>query len=148
MFAGKFLRCSLSGPGYPMANLCNGNPKENKMSYVHRLVAEAFIPNPKNKRDVNHKNGKKSDNRVENLEWATRPENVVHAFHVLKVRHADVRGEKQPMSKLSDIKIGFIRKWGMRVKHRVLAELLGVHRSTVSKAIKGDTWPHIPQTNP
>jgi hypothetical protein len=72
----KFLKPTKIGRGYFKFNL--GSKCRNQ--YVHRLVAEAFIPNPDNLPQVNHKNLDKSDNRVENLEWCDNRHNKSHSF--------------------------------------------------------------------
>lgn len=67
--------------GYPKVRLWDGVKYHNH--FVHRLVAEAFIPNPENKPQVNHKDGDKRNNDVNNLEWVTQSENMRHCFDVL-----------------------------------------------------------------
>lgn len=57
-----------------------GRDGKYKNLFVHRMVAQAFIPNVERKSDVNHKNGIKTDNRAENLEWNTRQENIIHSY--------------------------------------------------------------------
>lgn len=74
----KFLSPTLGNNGYFTVFLVCGEKKERLL--VHRLVAMAFLPNPEDKRTINHKNGVKTDNIVENLEWATDMENIRHAF--------------------------------------------------------------------
>lgn len=65
--------------GYLRVGLTDGNYIRNAYQ-IHRLVAETFIINPENKKEVNHINGIKTDNHVENLEWVTRYENITHAI--------------------------------------------------------------------
>ena len=78
----KYLKHKTNNDGYQMVYL-QENGKQKEFS-IHRLVATAFIPNPENKGYVNHKNGNKLDNHVNNLEWTTNSENVQHYHTELK----------------------------------------------------------------
>lgn len=69
----------LNEHGYPLVRLTNLSNKQRKLYRVHRLVAEAFLPNPDKKPNVNHINCNREDNRVANLQWCTQKENVGHA---------------------------------------------------------------------
>lgn len=66
--------------GYLEVNISKNNIR--KKVRVHRLIAEAFIPNPENKPEVNHIDGNKLNNSIENLEWVTRSENIQHSFKI------------------------------------------------------------------
>jgi NUMOD4 motif/HNH endonuclease len=78
---GVILKPANNPQGYPCVSLAlNGIARTIP---VHRIIAIAFIPNPENKKCVNHKNGIKTDYRIENLEWTTYSENIQHAYDFL-----------------------------------------------------------------
>lgn len=75
----KILKKSLDSRGYN--HFITSLNNKSKLFKIHRLVALHFIPNPENKNQVNHINGIKTDNTVENLEWVTAKENIQHALN-------------------------------------------------------------------
>ena len=124
---------------YRLIQLCHN--KVNKMFYVHRLVAEAFIPNPENKPEVNHDDGDPTNNHVSNLEWSTRSEQLLHAFR-LGLAKTKV-GEESNFAKLTEkqaIEI-LIDKAQMSVKD--LCEEYNVTRRTIERLRKRQTWKHL-----
>ena len=70
------------GVGYYLVTLVNATTKQRKNQFIHRLLGQAFIPNPLNKPHINHIDGNKQNNDLSNLEWATNKENSQHAVNL------------------------------------------------------------------
>lgn len=127
----KILKKSLEKNGYETICLCKENKK--KSYTVHRLVAISFISNTENKPQVNHINGIKTDNRVENLEWCTVSENTKHAYDNGFI---DLyKSGKHIASKLTNIEVSQIRVIGRNLKQREIAEIFGVSRVIISNVL-------------
>ena len=104
--------------------------KKRKTIAIHRIVAKLFVPNPYNKKEVNHKNGIKTDNRAENLEWCTRHENAKHSV----------------LTGLSRVKIDrvgimvMIEAYELRLwRQSDIAKYFNCHSSTVSDIVNKKT---------
>lgn len=134
----RILKTCLTSTGYEHAVLQNG--LKTKHFAVHRLVALAFIPNPENKEQVNHKDGVKTNNTVSNLEWATRSENEKHAHRIgLK----NWSGENASRAKLKEKQVLQIRQNELNLSQRKLAEKYNVSRSTIRSILNRKNWQHL-----
>lgn len=136
----KMLKHSTDRYGYKFVTLYR-NKKPN-IKYIHRLVALSFIPNPDNKETVNHINGNKGDNKLENLEWATYSENIRHAYKLgLSSVHKQF-GEKSGTAKLNRQKVAEIRALTAtrKYKQKEIAEMYGVKRETIRKVTNNLSW--------
>lgn len=90
--------------GYFKVNLRKNG--ENKTCYVHRLIAQTFIPNPENKPEINHIDEDKTNNRVDNLEWKWHKDNINHGTH----NERSAKARSKPVLQFS-LTGDFIREW-------------------------------------
>jgi len=134
---GKEMHPAINRDGY-LTTLINGRSES-----IHRLVAEAFIPNPMMKKCVNHKDGNKTNNNVENLEWATHSENTSHAY----ATGLQSAGEAIETAKLTCDDVKYIRSHYIRRDKEFgripLARKFGVSTDTISDVCNGRSWRHI-----
>ena len=133
----RLMRNTLLSIGYYVININKNN------LYIHRLVAETFLPNPENKPQVNHINGIKHDNRVENIEWCTDSENKIHAVKIGLMKSGEEsegylrRGKLHPQSKKVrqiDLEYNFIRDWDSMSD---VTRELGIRIGEISRVCQG-----------
>lgn len=118
---------------------CKGKTKTYRL---HRLVALAFVDNPEEKPEVNHKDGDKENNYATNLEWSTRKENVVHSFDNGLNK---TRGEGNHHAKINEDKVRDIRRMYDSKKYTQLelSKLFGISRPNVSSIVRRESWKHV-----
>ncbi len=136
----KFLKASPDGRGYRAVGLCNNS--QQKVHKNHILLAKAYIPNPENKPFLNHKNGIKTDNHIENLEWCTGKENLAHARKTGLNKNF---GEGNNWAKLTNTEVQEIRNKYTPRKHHMglLAQEYGVTKETIWAVIHQRSWKHL-----
>lgn len=126
--------------GYYQMYISFGKRNFGKTIKIHRAVAQNFISNPYNLPQVNHKDGNKLNNFVDNLEWCTNQENVIHAYK----NGLTPTGEKSVFSKLTQKDVEFIRNNHIPKDKLYGSAALGrkynVHPSTISKIVHNKNW--------
>ena len=128
MFERKYLKPNDIGGGYLQVTLCNKGVRKGFL--IHRLVAEAYIPNPNGYTQINHKDRNTFNNNKRNLEWVSASQNVKHSYDP---------GRKMPSQpgrlyrKLDDSQIGIIRTLKGEMPIKSLAKYFKVNRATVRR---------------
>lgn len=123
--------------GYLVVNLPFGG--KIKQCFVHRLVAEAFIPNKKNKPVINHIDNNPLNNNIWNLEWVTVAENRAHTVKQGRQK-GQGGGEKNTQAKLTRIKVDKIRLLYPKNIQKNIAKQFKVHQSLISLIVRKKIW--------
>lgn len=127
--------------GYVRYSLSFGHRKTAKQYYAHRLVANAFLENPLRLKEINHIDGDKTNNSLENLEWSTRKNNIQHAEKTGLANHPV--GESANTNKLSNNDVAKIRKDLLLGRSCTsIAKEYNLARTTISAIKNGRTWTH------
>lgn len=128
--------------GYLHTNLRKNN--KQKFYYIHRLVAQNFIPKPLGNLQINHINGIKADNRVKNLEWCTPKENMHHAYSNNLMNPA--AGEDCHLSKLNEKQVRLIKhlkNCKPKMTQQEIGNLFNVSGSTIAYIFQNKIWKNI-----
>ena len=138
----RILKGGLAGLGYPSVSLWENN--KSRAFYVHRLVATAFISNPLCLPEVNHKNGVKTDNRIENLEWVSRQQNQIHSFRTGLSKPYNRKADKNPKARLTWADVEKIRELyksnPKKYNQHELARIYNIGRASIWKIVHNVQW--------
>ena len=134
---GRVLKPCINHGGYYSIIICE---EKQHRKYIHRLVAETYIPNPFNLPEVNHKDGDKSNNNDWNLEWCTAKENTTHAINTGLKSSVGINNK---MAKLTEKQVLEIRSLKGIITQKQIANKFHVSQSMVSMIQTNTQWKHI-----